>query len=62
MTSSLLFKLALLFTGLGLMLGLLLARHWRPMLNKGDRLLPPRHLRRAGVRYRSDKPDQGRLQ
>jgi len=58
MTSAWLFKLALLFIGLGMLLGLLLATYWRPMLRMVDRLLPPRHLRRAGVRYRSQGPQR----
>ncbi|MBA1261958.1 cellulose biosynthesis protein BcsF [Stutzerimonas sp. NM35] len=58
MTSSWLFQLALLFIGLGTLLGLLLATYWRPVLRMLDRLLPPRHLRRAGVRYRSQEPER----
>lgn len=58
MTSSWLFTLALLLIGSGMLLGLLLATYWRPLLNKVDQLLPPRYLRRAGVRYRPQGPER----
>lgn len=58
MTGAWLFKLAAFFTVLGMLLGVLLALYWRPFLQHVDRLLPPRHLRRAGVRLRRDKPAQ----
>nr|WP_234461707.1 cellulose biosynthesis protein BcsF [Stutzerimonas stutzeri] len=53
-------ELALLFIGVGALLGWLLASCWQPLLARLDRLLPPRHLRRTGVRYRSDRTREER--
>ncbi|EWC43335.1 hypothetical protein [Stutzerimonas stutzeri] len=60
MTSGSLLELALLFIGVGALLGWLLASCWQPLLARLDRLLPPRHLRRTGVRYRSERTREER--
>ncbi|QII99315.1 cellulose biosynthesis protein BcsF [Stutzerimonas balearica] len=56
MTHTGLLEVALLCLTLGMLAGCLVAAYWRALLNRLDRLLPPRHLRRAGTRCRSEAP------